>query len=101
MTGKSFIIVKHIGMCEEGEVVTSKERVEQIVRDQVPPGLSRGILWDAIETAILEEREACAKIAEEIKTPAGEIVVGDHRFESRLRWQRSDIAEAIRKRGQQ
>lgn len=48
--------------------MTAKERARQIVRDRFPPSVTQ-VLYDAIEAAILEEREACAKIADSLFGP--------------------------------
>ncbi len=91
--------------------MTAKERIEELIRGSFPPGLTRSVIWDAIESvikeakaplhvernaAVTEEREACAKIADNLGIGTYDGSDSDHAAMSTA----SDIADAIRQRGQ-
>lgn len=71
--------------------MSAKERVYELICGDIPPGLTRAVILDAIDAAVKEEREACAAVAD-IQADAYNGYGGEALART--------IAYSIRKRGQ-
>lgn len=101
------LIAKAIETAEREAVTESTRRCAAIIRDVIAPPVGdamadafiKGDLIfgriDVIKDAILEEREACAKLLEDQNVMVNQLL-GEHRHDAFVR----DVTKAIRKRGQ-